>query len=113
MNDFRVHVTTEPLEMLQTRKGTRLDNTNEAIRIIGRVGRWHGRLGVAKRLPALSVAGASRAKPYPVSTSPSSNRTCASDCTCSHLFPTSCGTAYHCGCRAAPARGLVCCAWTE
>src|SRR6266446_6885698 len=46
------------------------------IKIKGRVGRWRGRLGGAKRLPTLSVAGASRAPPYPVSTSPSSNRAC-------------------------------------
>jgi transposase len=43
---------------------------------IGRVEKWRGSLGRTHRLPALSVAGASLARPFPVSTSRSSNRTC-------------------------------------
>src|SRR5438445_271449 len=41
-----------------------------------RVERGRGGLGNAYLLPALSLAGASRARPYSVSTSRSSNRTC-------------------------------------
>jgi len=38
---------------------------------------WRGSVGLAYLFPALSVAGASLARPCPVSTSRSSNRTCA------------------------------------
>jgi hypothetical protein len=44
---------------------------------LGRVERWRGGLGQAHRVPALSSAGASLARPCPVSTSRSSNRICA------------------------------------
>jgi hypothetical protein len=51
---------------------------------IGRVERWRGGGGQAQRLPALSAAGASLARPCPVSTSRSSNRTCRFPASGSH-----------------------------
>ena len=41
-----------------------------------RVEMWRGGLGLAYPFPALSSAGASLSRPYAVSTSRSSNRTC-------------------------------------
>jgi len=44
---------------------------------MSRVEMWRGCLGLAYLCPALSSAGASLSRPCPVSTSRSSNRTCA------------------------------------
>jgi hypothetical protein len=54
---------------------------------MGRVERWRGGLGQAQLLPALSSAGASLARPCPVSTSRSSNRTCRFPASGSHPDP--------------------------
>jgi transposase len=51
---------------------------------LGRVERWRGGLGQTHLLPALSFAGASLARPCPVSTSRSSNRTCRFPASGSH-----------------------------
>ncbi len=49
----------------------------QPLTVSSRVEMWRGGVGLAYPFPALSYAGASLAKPCPVSTPRSSNRTCA------------------------------------
>ncbi len=64
-------------------KKTSFSTPTEAIvpiqAIIRRVEMWRGCLGLAYLCPALSIAGASLSRPCSVSTSRSSNRTCATN----------------------------------
>jgi len=73
---------------------------------LSRVEKWRGSLGAAYLVLTLSVVSASRAVPCPVSTSPSSNRTCGFAASGS---PTSCATRATDASDDAPFLGLASC----